>query len=87
MEVCTVLQENLAVVPQLPETCSLAACLNLTAQLTCIGNAIANGDPAALQNCLTTSMSQVCASKDSLLFRTKYLIASNPDLLLCCLFP
>ncbi|KAJ5855924.1 uncharacterized protein N7529_009868 [Penicillium soppii] len=59
--ICTVLQENLHVVPQLPETCSLAACLNLTAQLTCIANAIANGDLAALQKCLTTSMSQICS--------------------------
>lgn len=52
-------QENLDIVRQLPEACSLAACLNLTAQLTCIANAITNGDPAALQKCLTTSMSQV----------------------------
>lgn len=56
----TVLEKNLAIVSQLPEACSLAACLNLAAQLTCIGNAIANGDPAALQKCLETSMSQVC---------------------------
>ncbi|KAJ5417693.1 uncharacterized protein N7487_001243, partial [Penicillium crustosum] len=54
-------QENLDIVRQLPEACSLAACLNLTAQLTCIANAITNGDPAALQKCLTTSMSQLCS--------------------------
>jgi hypothetical protein len=54
-----VLEQNLDIVPMLPETCSLAACLNLTAQLTCIANAIVNGDPAALQKCLTTSMTQV----------------------------
>lgn len=52
-------QQNLDIVRQLPQACSLAACLNLSAQLTCIGNAITNGDPAALQKCLTTSMSQV----------------------------
>ncbi|KAJ5482377.1 hypothetical protein N7475_001189 [Penicillium sp. IBT 31633x] len=57
----TVLQQNLDIVRQLPEACSLAACLNLTAQLTCIANAITNGDPAALQKCLTTSMSQICS--------------------------
>jgi hypothetical protein len=55
-----VLQQNLDIVPMLPEACSLAACLNLTAQLTCIANAIVNGDPVALQKCLTTSMTQVC---------------------------
>ena len=54
------LQQNLDIVPMLPEACSLAACLNLTAQLTCIANAIVNGDPVALQKCLTTSMTQVC---------------------------
>ncbi|KAJ5518484.1 hypothetical protein N7453_000906 [Penicillium expansum] len=52
-------EQNLDIVRQLPEACSLAACLNITAQLTCISNAITNGDPAALQKCLTTSMSQV----------------------------
>ncbi|OQD65754.1 hypothetical protein PENPOL_c005G09400 [Penicillium polonicum] len=54
-------QENLDIVRQLPEACSVAACLNLSAQLTCIANAITNGDPAALQKCLTTSMSQLCS--------------------------
>ncbi|KAJ6072573.1 hypothetical protein N7467_010658, partial [Penicillium canescens] len=55
------LQQNLDIVPMLPEACSLAACLNLTAQLTCIANAIVNGDPAALQKCLTTAMTQICS--------------------------
>ncbi|KAJ5927413.1 hypothetical protein N7516_009186 [Penicillium verrucosum] len=52
-------QENLDIVRQLPEACSVAACLNLTAQLTCIANAIANNDPVALQKCFTTYKSQV----------------------------
>ncbi|KAJ5343317.1 hypothetical protein N7541_008176 [Penicillium brevicompactum] len=55
------LEENLKLVPQLAAECSLAACLNVTAQLTCIANAVANGDPTALQKCLTTSMSQICS--------------------------
>ncbi|KAJ6001726.1 hypothetical protein N7499_002413, partial [Penicillium canescens] len=55
------LQQNLDIVPMLPEACNLAACLNLTAQLTCIANAIVNGDPAALQACLTTTLTQICS--------------------------
>ncbi|CAI7640448.1 unnamed protein product [Penicillium bialowiezense] len=55
------LEENLRLVPQLAAECSLAACLNVTAQLTCIANAVANGDPTALQKCLTTSMTQICS--------------------------
>ncbi|OQE46259.1 hypothetical protein PENCOP_c001G03410 [Penicillium coprophilum] len=54
-------QQNLEIVRQLPEACSVAACLNLTAQLTCIANALTNGDPVALQKCLTTTMSQLCS--------------------------
>ncbi|KAJ5796632.1 uncharacterized protein N7518_005172 [Penicillium psychrosexuale] len=57
----TLQQQNLDIVRQLPQMCSLAACLNLTAQIMCIANAIINGDPAALQKCLTTSMSQICS--------------------------
>jgi hypothetical protein len=58
----TVRQHNLDIVRHLPEACSLAACLNLSAELRCIANAINNGDPAALQKCLTTSVTQVYSS-------------------------
>ncbi|OQE22135.1 hypothetical protein PENFLA_c013G00292 [Penicillium flavigenum] len=57
----TLRQHNLDIVRHLPEACSLAACLNLSAELRCIANAINNGDPAALQNCLTTSVTQICS--------------------------
>ncbi|KAJ5833095.1 hypothetical protein N7474_001406 [Penicillium riverlandense] len=59
----TLQEKNRAVVDNnlLPPNCSLGSCLGLTGEITCIISAIASGDSAALQKCLSNSVSEICS--------------------------
>ncbi|CAL5872335.1 uncharacterized protein PFLUO_LOCUS6597 [Penicillium psychrofluorescens] len=54
-------EKNRAVIDNnlLPPNCSLDSCLGLTGEITCIVSAIASGDAAALQKCLSNGVSEL----------------------------